>query len=51
MTQQLREAVCEKAPEVVLDDEVECDEVYVVTGHKGNLGAVKKKAEKGDDTA
>ena len=46
MTQQLREAVCEKSPDVVLEGEVECDEVYVVTGHKGNPDAVKKKAVK-----
>ena len=46
MTQQLREAVCEKSPDVALEGEVECDEVYVVTGHKGNPDAVKKKAVK-----
>jgi len=29
---------------VTLSDEVECDEVYVVAGHKGNAEAVNKKA-------
>ena len=48
MTQQLREAVCEKQPDVVLKDEVECDEVYVVAGHKGNPDAVKKKGSGSD---
>ena len=28
---------------------VECDEVYVVAGHKGHPEAVKKKGESGDD--
>ncbi|WP_216638410.1 transposase [Endozoicomonas arenosclerae] len=50
MTQQLREAVCEKSPDVLLEGEVECDEVYVVTGHKGNPDAVKKKAAKDAET-
>ena len=37
-----------KEPEVVLSGEVECDEVYIVAGHKGNPEAVKKKKnEKG----
>ncbi|WP_067588058.1 transposase [Endozoicomonas ascidiicola] len=43
MTRQLREAVCSKRPEVVLSGEVECDEVYIVAGHKGHSEAVKKK--------
>ena len=46
MTQQLREAVCEKSPDIVLEGEVECDEVYVVTGHKGNPNAVKKRPQR-----
>lgn len=44
MTQQLRECVCSKQPDVVLEGEVECDEVYIVSGHKGHSEAVKKKA-------
>ncbi len=43
MTQQLRTSVCNKRPVTVLDGKVECDEVYVVSGHKGQPEAVKKK--------
>ena len=39
---QLREAVCNKQSNVVLSGEVECDEVYIVAGHKGHPEAVKK---------
>src|SRR3954468_4720909 len=30
------EGIVERKPEVVLEGEVECDEVYVVAGHKGH---------------
>jgi hypothetical protein len=40
-----------KKPPVQLSGEVECDEVYVVAGHEGFPGAVKKKGAKGDETA
>jgi len=43
MTSQLREGIVERKPEVTLSGEVECDEVYVVAGHKGHPEAVKKK--------
>ena len=43
MTQKLREGVEAKRPDVVLSGEVECDEVYVVAGHKGHPKAVKKR--------
>lgn len=43
MAQQLREAVVAKKPVVTLTGEVECDEVYVVAGHKGQPDAVKKR--------
>ena len=43
MTQKLREAVDKKRPDVCLEGEVECDEVYVVAGHKGHPEAVKKR--------
>ena len=43
MTEQLRQAVHDKRPDVTLDGEVECDEVYIVAGHKGHPKAVKKK--------
>jgi hypothetical protein len=39
----LRSGVVEKKPEIKLSGEVECDEVYVVAGHKGNPEAVKKR--------
>lgn len=42
MAQQLREAVVSKKPPIQLSGEVECDEVYVVAGHKGQPDAVKK---------
>jgi transposase-like protein len=47
MTTRLREGVVQRKPEVVLAGEVECDEVYVVAGHKGNPEAVRKKGERG----
>ena len=47
MTRQFREAVCSKQGDVVLSDEVECDEVYIVAGHKGQPKAVKQKGRKG----
>jgi len=48
MATQLREGIVAKQPAVVLSGEVECDEVYVVAGHKGHPEAVKKKDD-GDD--
>lgn len=47
MTTQLREGVVVRKPKVELSGEVECDEAYVVAGHKGNPEAVKKKGRKG----
>jgi transposase len=44
MASQLREGIVQHQPEVTLTGEVECDEVYVVAGHKGHPEAVKKKA-------
>ena len=31
----LRNGILAKEPEVILSGEVECDEVYIVAGHKG----------------
>jgi hypothetical protein len=42
MTTQLRQGVILGKPEVQLSGDVECDEVYVTAGHKGNPEAVKK---------
>ena len=47
MATQLRNGILAKEPEVVLSGEVECDEVYIVAGHKGNPAAVKKKNGRG----
>jgi transposase-like protein len=44
MATQLREGIVERKPEVTLSGEVECDEAYVVAGHKGHPEAVEKKA-------
>jgi hypothetical protein len=46
MTCQLRAGIVAHKPQVHLSGEVECDEVYVVAGHKGHPKAVQKKAEK-----
>jgi transposase-like protein len=43
MASRLREGIVERKPEVTLTGEVECDEVYVVAGHKGHPEAVRKK--------
>lgn len=51
MSAQLREGVVAAQPEPQLSGEVECDEVYVVAGHKGHPGAVKKKAAGAGDGA
>jgi transposase-like protein len=47
MVQQLRQGIVDRRPPVVLSGAVECDEVYVVAGHKGHPEAVKKKDEPG----
>ncbi len=51
MTHQLRRGVVSRMPQVKLAEAVECDEIYVVAGHKGHPGAVKKRAAKADGTA
>jgi transposase len=48
MTAQLREGLVARKPEVTLSGEVECDEVYVVAGHKGHPEAVQKKVVRPD---
>ncbi len=50
MTGRLRDGVEERREPSRLSGEVECDEVYVVAGHKGNPNAVKKKEGKVDVT-
>jgi transposase-like protein len=44
MTTFLRVGVSLKKPDVTLHGEVECDEVYIVAGHKGYPEEVKKRA-------
>jgi transposase-like protein len=44
MAQILRSGVVENKPETVLSGKVECDEVYVVAGHKGQPEEVKKNS-------
>ncbi len=46
MTTRLREGIVQRRPAVVLSGEVECDEVYVVAGHKGHPEAVLKGGER-----
>ncbi len=43
MTCQLRQGIVTKKPSPTLTGEVECDEVYIVAGHKGQPEAVEKK--------
>lgn len=50
MANTLRSGIIEKKPEVKLSGAAECDEVYVVAGHKGNPGAVKKRNGSDDET-
>jgi transposase-like protein len=45
MVERLRQGVVDRRPAVVLSGEVECDEVYVVAGHKGYPEAVAKKGD------
>jgi len=43
MAAQLRRGIVERKPDVKLQGQVECDEVYVTAGHKGHPESVKKK--------
>ncbi len=51
MTDQLREGIVQSQPQVRLEGEVECDEAYVIAGHKGQPEAVKKKDANGGGVA
>lgn len=46
MTTHLRQGIADRQQPVILQGEVECDEVYVVAGHKGHPEEVKKKIAK-----
>ncbi len=45
MTTTLRSGIVAQEPQIELSGTVECDEVYVVAGHKGHPESVKKKGE------
>ena len=47
MTAQLRSGIVQQKPEVVLEEEVEMDEVYLVAGFKGQPLKVAQKQRKG----
>lgn len=49
MVQQLRQGIVDRQTPTALSGQVECDEVYVVAGHKGHPEAVKKKDESAVD--
>lgn len=51
MTMQLRQGIVDNNSQVQLSGEVECDEVYVTAGHKGQPEIVKKKDVLGGGTA
>ncbi len=38
---------CKKKPMLTLANEVECDEAYVIAGHKGQPEVVRKKDRQG----
>jgi transposase-like protein len=45
MTSQLRLGIVEKKPEVILSGEVECDELYLIAGFKGQPEQVLKRGD------
>ena len=49
MTTQLRQGIVSKNPSSTLSGAVECDEVYLVAGHKGQPDEVAKKGAGADD--
>ena len=51
MTMQLRQGIVEHKMEVQLSGEVECDEVYITAGHKGQPEIVKKTDGRGNGTS
>ena len=48
MTRQVRQGIVRKKPAPTLTDEVECDEVSIVAGHKGKPDEVRKKGGAAD---
>ena len=50
MAKQRRQGVVIQQPQPTLSGEVECDEVYVVAGHKGHPAVAKKKGPRAAGT-
>jgi hypothetical protein len=46
MTLRLRQGIVAKKPAPTLSDAVECDEVYLIAGHKGQPDIVAKRASR-----
>lgn len=46
MSSQLRSGIVEKKPKVILSGEVECDELYLIAGFKGQPDQVRKRGAK-----
>jgi transposase-like protein len=51
MTEQLRAGILAARPAEILAGVVECDEIYVTAGHKGQPAAVAKKVARGAGAA
>jgi transposase-like protein len=51
MTEQLRAGILAARPAEVLAGVVECDEIYITAGHKGQPAAVAKKVARGAGAA
>ena len=47
MATSVRTAIYEKKPKPILSGTAECDEAYIVAGHKGHPGAVQRQNRKG----
>lgn len=45
MTSQLRSGIVEKKPQRLLSGEVECDELYLIAGFKGQPNQVRKRGD------
>ena len=46
MTDQLRQGIVQNKPDVTLAGEVECDEAYIIAGHKAQPETVQKRGVK-----
>lgn len=48
MTSLLQFSIVNNKPSVTLEGEVECAQVYVIAGHKGQPQAIQKRSENDD---